>query len=666
MKKLLTIAMFFLFVGMSTYALALTIKTPHANETIRYGMSYNLSWDTTGTYAKTIQFYYSPNQNGPWTQLLLTKGTKEFKDSTKNFAAIGNVNASFPNVPTLWLKMQLKNDSTVNTVVGPISIKVPQAAIVDSVITGPVTSNLRLSSTKIYGLKGVVFVRAGATITIDPGTIIFGEVGNTSCLCINRGAKIMAQGTAQKPIIFTSGVVAGQRDRGDWGGLLIMGKAPVNTIETPIEGGIADDATKKIDGWYGGTDPHDNSGVLSYVRVEFGGIAVTPDNELNGLTFGAVGDGTTVDHVQVSYAGDDSFEWFGGTVNCKYLVAYNGIDDDFDTDNGFSGKCQFGLGKRTPQIADISNSEAFESDNDANASENQPFTKVVFCNYTVLGGVQDTSWTSGLGANQYHPRFLTAAQIRRNSRMSLVNSLIVGWPAGIEMTNNNTVRAAGADSIYVRYNNFYGIKKDKFFYFGSGTTPAGTVDANWLSQASYGNVFKNGTGKVDQLAGITDGFSVTNAAFNPLPTAGATYLTTAKFDIPVLTDAYFDKVAYRGAFGTTRWDMPWAEYEPVNKDYKAGTDVNDEITIDGLNIKITPVPANDYINVNYSLFNNEIVSLRIVDITGTVVSSLLNNVSQVSGYYSFNFTTNNINSGVYFLQIQTSNKIQSKIISIIK
>ena len=121
-------------------------------------------------------------------------------------------------------------------------------------------------------------------------------------------------------------------------------------------------------------NPADNSGILRYVRIEYAGYAFLPDKEINGLTFGGVGNQTIVDHVQVSYANDDSFEWFGGTVNCKHLISYRTLDDDFDTDNGYSGKVQFGIALRDSSIADISKSEAFESDNDANGSSLLPQT----------------------------------------------------------------------------------------------------------------------------------------------------------------------------------------------------------------------------------------------------------------------------------------------------
>ena len=165
-----------------------------------------------------------------------------------------------------------------------------------------------------------------------------------------------------------------QKDRrsyGDWGGLVLCGNAPTNKHDSGAGVGIAEGGIGSL---YGGPDGADNSGVLQYVRIEFPGIGLTAvaNSEINGLTLYAVGSGTTIDHIQVSYSGDDSYEWFGGTVNCKYLVALRGWDDEWDTDNGYSGKVQFYVSLRDPAIADQSTSNGFESDNDADGSTLTP------------------------------------------------------------------------------------------------------------------------------------------------------------------------------------------------------------------------------------------------------------------------------------------------------
>jgi hypothetical protein len=169
------------------------------------------------------------------------------------------------------------------------------------------------------------------------------------------------------------------------------------------------------------------------VRIEYGGYVFAQNKEINGLTMGAVGSGTQIDHIQVSYVNDDAFEWYGGTVNAKYLVSYRNLDDDFDTDFGYNGKVQFGLSVRDPQIADNSyslpsggsTSEGFESDNDANGSYLFPRTSATFSNFTMVGPYR------GNGSATVHPAFRRGARIRRNSALKIVNTVITDWATGL-------------------------------------------------------------------------------------------------------------------------------------------------------------------------------------------------------------------------------------------
>ena len=285
-----------------------------------------------------------------------------------------------------------------------------------------------------YLLKGWVYIADGAELTIEPGTIIKGDKQTKAALIAERGGKLIAKGTATEPIVFTSEEAAGSRKPGDWGGIILCGKAKNNQTEQQIEGGPR---TK-----HGGADDADNSGALSYVRIEFAGYPFQKDKEINGLTLGSVGSGTEIDHVQVSYSNDDSFEWFGGTVNCKYLVAYKGWDDDFDTDNGFSGKVQYGLSLRDSKIADTSQSNGFESDNCADGATVDPRTKATFSNITFVGPkVLDDKFqntTDYITAGAYNPnngsalgKFQSAMQIRRSSNLNCINSVALGWPIGL-------------------------------------------------------------------------------------------------------------------------------------------------------------------------------------------------------------------------------------------
>lgn len=286
-----------------------------------------------------------------------------------------------------------------------------------------------------YLLKGWVYVDAGAKLRIPAGTVIKGDKQTMASLIVEPGGYCELLGTKEAPVVMTSAQAPGQRKPGDWGGLIICGKARNNQTTQQIEGGPTT--------IHGGDNDADNSGIYQYVRVEFAGYPFDTDKEINGITFGSVGSGTTVDHLQVSYSNDDSFEWFGGAVNCKYLVAYKGWDDEFDTDNGFSGTVQYGLSIRDPRIADTSQSNGFESDNNASGAETTPFTTATFKNVTFIGPRtaknSDFANTSAyITAGDLYPDngsklglFQAAMQIRRSSKLNGENILAVGYPVGL-------------------------------------------------------------------------------------------------------------------------------------------------------------------------------------------------------------------------------------------
>jgi PKD repeat protein len=305
-------------------------------------------------------------------------------------------------------------------------------------VVNNITTNTTWTADNVYQINdALIYVKAPAVLTIEAGTIIRGNGKGT--LIIERGAKIIAQGTEASPIIFTSNAPAGSRSYGNWGGVVMCGAAQHNLAAGPnaiVEGGIGDAATQT--GVHGGNNDDDSSGIFSYCRIEFCGISLTaqPNSEINGLSMYSIGRKTKIDHVQVSYSGDDSFEWFGGTVDCKYLVAFRGWDDDFDTDNGYRGRVQFGLGWRDPNIADQSGSNGFESDNDAAGSNNVPQTAAVFSNMTIVGPLQNSNYVGTVNA-----LFRRGAHIRRNSAESIFNSIILGYPdAGLLVDSRKTNR----------------------------------------------------------------------------------------------------------------------------------------------------------------------------------------------------------------------------------
>ncbi|WP_423147687.1 hypothetical protein [Rubrolithibacter danxiaensis] len=457
-----------------------------------------------------------------------------------------------------------------NEVVDPVDGgTTPTGNVVE--VTGDIKTATTWKADKIYLLKGFVFVTDGAELTIEPGTIIKGDKATKGTLIVTRGSKINAVGTAEQPIVFTSNLGAGARREGDWGGIIILGKAPVNQgTDVKIEGGLTPtgngDEKKYIS--YGGTDAADNSGKLKYVRIEFGGISFSPDNEINGLTLGGVGSGTEIDYVQVYRSGDDSFEFFGGTVNAKHLLAIGSWDDDFDTDFGYSGKIQFALSQRYPTVADISGSNGFESDNDGSGSDKTPQTSAVFSNVTILGPLKSGSKLSDVNQNFQH-----AVQIRRNSAISAYNSVFVGYTEGVYIdaskvtTPKSTIenylqgRLGFANNLVlganIKGNEVKGDNADNKALFETALRTANTFDASLLADAvmtdpyKYASDFKNPG---------TPNFTVKT---------GSAAASGAKFTDAKVADAFFEKVDYRGAFGTTDWSAGWANFDPQTLPYDA-------------------------------------------------------------------------------------------------
>ncbi len=316
-------------------------------------------------------------------------------------------------------------------------------------VTAAITTNTTWTSNNVYLLQGQIYVKNGATLTIQPGTIVMGDKTVAgSGLFITQGAKLIADGTVSNPIVFTSNQPVGQRALGDWGGIIMMGMSTNNNA-----GGIAniEGLAPTFDTQYGGgTNPNvnDNSGILRYVRIEFPGYVYQPNKEINGLTLGSIGRATIIDYVQVSFSNDDAYEWFGGTVNCRHLVSYRNLDDDFDTDNGFSGLIQYCLAVRDPLIADnptVSTSEGFESDNDAAGSANSPQTSAIFSNVTYVGPLRgNTAATVASG-------FRRGARIRRNSGLKIYNSIFMDGLRGIHI--DGTACEGNATNGVLKYKN---------------------------------------------------------------------------------------------------------------------------------------------------------------------------------------------------------------------
>lgn len=409
------------------------------------------------------------------------------------------------------------------------------------VIEGEISTDLVLDATKKYILRGKVYVLDGASITIPAGTIVMGEKSTEGTLIINRGGQIFANGTADKPVIFTSEGTVGFRNRGDWGGVVICGRSVTNGNPNSTIEGISGDANSE-NGKYGpGSGSailNDNSGVMTYCRIEFAGIDLSQDNELNSLTMGSVGSETEIHHIQVSYANDDAFEWFGGTNDMKYVIAYNTLDDDFDTDRGYSGKVQYGIVLREKATADISTSRAFEASSN-NTATVTPHSEPVFANFTVLG--------PRLYSSTINTLYGACVEINSNTNIKIVNSILAGFPIGVRYNTS------GASCLVS--GNVFAENATLSAASGGSTVPSD------LETVNVGNATKA------QIWGANADFSSYPPA-NIFQDAASPYITGA----PSAAAYGVEVQPYYGAYGSSApagWDYSagWINLDPINTVY---------------------------------------------------------------------------------------------------
>jgi hypothetical protein len=393
-------------------------------------------------------------------------------------------------------------------------------------VTQDITTNTTWTNDKTYTLKGFIHVANGATLTIQPGTKIMGDFGTLgSSLFILRGAKINAVGTAENPIVFTSSRAAGQRQPGDWGGLILIGNARINrssTVQLEGSGSVtgSTSGTNYPVTYSGGTADDDNSGTLSYVRVEFAGFAPATDQELNSFTFAAVGSGTRISYLQAMSGLDDSFEFFGGALVGDHLVSYEAGDDHFDMSEGFRGKLQYLIALQTTQLTPRTGSGSLATDpqgieNDGcNGSgcdqgfNSAPLNIPVVANFTLVG-TGDAATSGGSGG--------IGMMLRRGTGGYYVNGVVARYPrGGVSLRDADTYTRAGATAITDLATADLGVKNVVF------------TDNAVVFQGANGSNVQNsldltGNALVSSTAGIA-------ALFTAFPTTVGATTTAAAFD----------------------------------------------------------------------------------------------------------------------------------------
>jgi hypothetical protein len=309
-------------------------------------------------------------------------------------------------------------------------------------LTGTINTNLKLTKSNTYRLVGTVYVTNNAVLTIEPGTVIRGDKESCGTLVITKGSKIIAEGTSTDPIIFTSNNNISERRPGDWGGIVILGEAPINKI-----GGVGylDYNLDPTVSYYGGQDPNNNSGILKYVRIEYSGRKINALKELNGLSLAGVGKSTKLEFIQISFSNDDSFECYGGEVNFNNLISYRATDDDFDFTQGAQCNIANSIAIRNPYSSDISGSRCFEIDSYdkiENADVSKKLTKIIANNITLVN-TEDNN--QGLVRE--------AVYIKEKSYFSLNNSIVDGFSTCVLLENK-----IGANPINLAKINILGLQ----------------------------------------------------------------------------------------------------------------------------------------------------------------------------------------------------------------
>jgi len=294
-----------------------------------------------------------------------------------------------------------------------------------NIIAGTIDKDTRLTKRNTYQLVGVVYVTNNAVLTIEPGTVIRGDDKTCGTLVITNGAKILAEGLETDPIVFTSNKEITERRAGDWGGIIILGKAPINTL-----GGLH---TLPFDlepmlNHYGGQDPEDNSGIMKYVRIEYSGRKLSAQKELNGLSLAGVGRKTVLSNIQISFSNDDSFECYGGDLALNNLISYRTTDDDFDFTQGAQITINNSIAIRHPFSSDVSGSRCFEVDSYdkiGNTDVSKKMTKITASNITLVNLEEN---------NQGLVR--ESVFVREDTFFSLSNSIISGFTPFVLLEGN--------------------------------------------------------------------------------------------------------------------------------------------------------------------------------------------------------------------------------------
>lgn len=550
-------------------------------------------------------------------------------------------------------------------------------------LSGVLTGTTTLSASEVYLLDGEVYVDNGATLNIPAGTIIKGRRtpsagnGEASVLVVQRGGTINATGRADAPIIFTAEADdvsdpfdTNESQRGLWGGVVILGHATNNRGVRTIEGIAATGRTEYGPDAAFPLDDDDNSGVLRYVSIRHAGYTRTPNEEVNGLTLGAVGRGTTLEYIEVFGNSDDSFEFFGGTVNGKFLAGVFSGDDDIDWDTGYTGKLQFVFSLKD-ESGDVG--RCIEGDGSASPFTSTPMSSPVISNLTCVGsGLGSTPGGSDAGG----PTFA----LRDNTGGFIYNSVLTQFQTdrgGIDLeplAENATDRTTSTEQNF--FDGELDIRNNIFFDFSAGNTAAGVVrrdnvdleaaiaDRNRFVAPGLRYVVD---GPGDENTGTFDDARDQDAVLDPRPAVGAAAASGADFGLAGLSgDAFFTPVSYVGAFdpAAATWLSGWSALAQMG--YLSGMAVStSEDPSAGIDLVAFPNPAVGDATVRFSLDRSQRVRITLYDVLGRQVAVVAEGAFG-AGEATVPVPTSTLPSGVYVLRLAGEGVAASTRLSVVR
>lgn len=559
----------------------------------------------------------------------------------------------------------------------------PTVAVSDSDIQAGQT--VTWTADNVYILEEVVIVEEGAVLNIEAGTVIKGEDTfnvNATGLVIARGGKIMAEGTADHPIIFTSiqdnisGVdLLDYTDRGLWGGVVILGHARTNNPGDAagdykeIEGVnelLADGDTRAE---YGGNNDEDNSGVMRYVSIRHTGINIgeSDGNEIQGLTLGGVGSGTTLEYIEVYASGDDGVEFFGGTVSLKYFVSVFNADDAVDWDQGWRGNGQFWFVLQAPDKAGA----AAEQDGAGGDEHFKPYAMPTIYNATYVGAGSDASPESDRGEMLMFRD--NTGGFYHNSIFTEFNSAKGGYAIQIEDIDNTGSKSEDSRQRFeagdlALYNNLW-------WDFGAGNDIASWIDADdpGFAAAIGAHLIANGNLAADPLLrGIDRGVEGQlglegGGTLDPRPFRESPALSMARSAYPS-DNGFFTEVEYVGAFGAEHWLMGWTALDELGFVGDFAVAVEDLEGALPTSIELGhnyPNPFNPTTTFEFGLNDAQNVRLAVYDLMGREVSVLVDDYRS-AGTYQITFDAAHLPSGLYVYRLDTDSGSRLRTMTLLK